>query len=147
MTNTKIHCVSNDGTDNVALIEHVAFLHKESRRDALIVIGGGEQNRQLIAELARLAPFVFTSNCPVFMPIEYSDVIPLRLDSNIIFYEEELDGFKMTDMFAVKEGSTITLDLGTWDTLRGFRFISAKNRWDRRRNLNGELLVYRYGKI
>ena len=142
MSDTKLHCVSNDNADNKAMIEHVAHLHNKSRQDALIVIGGGEVQGQLLARLARLAPFVFTSNCPVFMPLEYSFEIPLRLDSNVIFYEEEPDGVKMTDKFAVKGGAPITLDLGMWDTLSGFRYERSKNRWDRRRDLNGELMVY-----
>ena len=34
------------------------------------------------------------------MPLEYSDVMRLRLDSHIIFYDEE--AFELVDMFAVK---------------------------------------------
>ena len=40
-------------------------------------------------------------NChPVFMPLEYSPVMRLRLDSHIIFYDDE--AFELVDMFAVK---------------------------------------------
>ena len=142
MNITRIHCLSSENVDNQALAQHVAQLYVENRQDALIVAGAGEAQQQLIAELDRIAPSLFTSNRPVFMPIEYSFKLQLRLDSNIIFYEEEQGGLRMTDKFAVKGSNTISLDLGTWDMLNGFRYKMAKNRWDRRRDLNGELLVY-----
>ena len=33
-------------------------------------------------------PKIFTSETPVFMPIEYVDIPPMRLDSNAVYYEE-----------------------------------------------------------
>ena len=33
-------------------------------------------------------PKVFTSEIPVFMPIEYVDIPPMRLDSNVVYYME-----------------------------------------------------------
>ena len=142
MNITRIHCLSSEHVDNQALAQHVAQLYVENRQDALIVAGAEEAHQQLIEELDRIAPSLFTSNRPVFMPIEFSLKLPLRLDSNIIFYEERQGGLRMTDMFAVKGSNTISLDLGTWDVLNGFRCKMAKNKWDRRRDLNGELLVY-----
>ena len=142
MNITRIHCLSSENVDNQALAQHVAQLYVENRQDALIMAGAGEANQQLISKLARIAPSLFTSNRRVFMPIEFSLKLPLRLDSNIIFYEEKQGGLRMIDKFAVKGSDTISLDLGTWDMLNGFRYKMAKNRWDRRRDLNGELLVY-----
>ena len=142
MNITRIHCLSSENVDNQALAQHVAQLHVENRQDALILAGAGEAHQQLIEEMDKIAPSLFTSNRPVFMPIEYSFQLPLRLDSNIIFYKEKHGGLQMTDKFAVKGSNPIILDLGTWDILNGFRYKMAKNRWDRRRDLNGELLVY-----
>ena len=81
------------------------------------------------------APKVFTSETPVFMPIEYADIPPMRLDSNVVYFEEsammgmggmaepEADadpeaeamgsgrsvnyGLKLIDIFAVKGGPRI----------------------------------------
>ena len=79
------------------------------------------------------APKVFTSETPVFMPIEYVDIPPMRLDSNVVYFEEsammgmgmaeaEADpeaepeamgsgsvnyGLKLIDIFAVKGGPRI----------------------------------------
>ena len=142
MNITRIHCLSSENVDNQALAQHVAQLHVENRQDALILAGAGEAHQQLIEEMDKIAPSLFTSNRPVFMPIEYSFQLPLRLDSNIIFYKEKHGGLQMTDKFAVKGSNPIILDVGTWDILSGFRYKMAKNRWDRRRDLNGELLVY-----
>ena len=48
---------------------------------------------------------MFRSDCPVFMPLEYSDIVELRLDSHIIFYEQHGDGgYNLVDKFAVNGG-------------------------------------------
>ena len=82
-------------------------------------------------------PKVFTSETPVFMPIEYVEIPPMRLDSNVVYFEESLMGmgieakgeaeaeaeaedkavsmvmgsdnygFKLIDVFAVKGGPLI----------------------------------------
>ena len=83
------------------------------------------------------APKVFTSETPVFMPIEYVDIPPMRLDSNVVYFEEsammgmgmaeaeaEADpeaeamgsgsvnyGLKLIDIFAVKGGPRIRFGL------------------------------------
>ena len=44
--------------------------------------------RYLPKELAMAVPKVFTSEIPVFMPIEYVDIPPMRLDSNVVYYME-----------------------------------------------------------
>ena len=46
--------------------------------------------RYLPKELAMAVPKVFTSEIPVFMPIEYVDIPPMRLDSNVVYYEESM---------------------------------------------------------
>ena len=87
MTNTRIHCISSEDTDYGAVIEHVFQLHNNSRQDALIVVGGGEGHRQLLTRLSNdvTMSVVFTSNYPAFMPLEYSNDIALRLDSQVTF--------------------------------------------------------------
>ena len=142
MTNTRIHCISSENMDYGAVIEHVFQLHNKGRQDALIIVGGGGAHRKLLTGLAKLYPVLLTSNYPVFVPLEYSNEISLRLDSHIIFYEVEPNGVRLTDKFAVKGGTPISLDLGRWTTLNGFRYKTWKNRWDRRRDLKGASMVY-----
>ena len=147
MTNQGIHCLSNDVTSSQALTEHIADLQNMRKQDALIILGI-EGHQQLLTNVALMAPTFFSSNCPVFMPMELSDVMTLRFDSNIIFYEEKPDRIVIMDKFAVKGRAPIILNLGTWDMQNGFSFARAKSRWDRRRNLNGAPLVYSiYGPI
>ena len=140
-THEGIHCLSNDGVGSQAITEHIGKLQNDRKQDALIIVGD-KIHQQLLGDLAHMAPSFFSSNCPVFMPKELSNMIPLRFDSNIIFFEERPDMISMVDKFAVKGGVPITLDLGMWDKLNGFKFFKAKNRWDRRKNLNGTQLVY-----
>ena len=60
------------------------------------------------------------------MPMHYSDMIRLRFDTNVLFYERELGlgrgrRTKITDQFAIKDGPPIALDLATWDRSGGLQ--------------------------
>ena len=58
-------------------------------QDGLIFVGGsGGAHEELLNQIVKHAPSIFTSNRPVFMPDSYSDILKLRLDSNVIFFEE-----------------------------------------------------------
>ena len=77
-------------------------------------------------ELAEVEPALFASNYPVFLPSEYADALRLRLDSNVVFYEEKGGAgrpghIELMDRFAVKGGPTMGMRLGVWDELGGFR--------------------------
>ena len=135
-----ILCVTND--ENVTdLAEHLATIHKVRKQDGLIFVDylGHET---LLGEAVRIIPSMFTSKCPVFMPKVYSSMIELRLDSNVIFYEELTESeFTLVDIFAVKGGPKITVELGLWIFHRGFMMINSLNRWDRRLDLMGTIFV------
>ena len=82
-------CLSNTPEDNLAhLVRHLISIHNNRKQDGIIFLGS-QPNRNLVNELANEAPSMFASNCPVFMPVEY-DLVKLRLDSNICFFQEEL---------------------------------------------------------
>ena len=86
--------------------------------------GGLEHQQQLVNELASLHPTVLTSNNPVFMPTMYRNNVSLRLDSNIVFYEEDEESgnkYRLFDIFAVKGGQPIVLELGEWKLESGIR--------------------------
>ena len=118
---------------------HLATLHRQSQQDALFILG--DSHESLVKELAEVEPTTFTSNYPIFLPSEYSDLLKLRFDSNIIFYEEKAGHVELIDKFAVKGGPPIQVKLGTWDRLRGFQFESEKHRWNRRKDLGGAELT------
>ena len=105
--------------------------------NSFIFLGTG--HTQLLSELMRISPSHFTSECPAFMPREYFNETRLRLDSNILFYhhDEGVGEYHVEDIFAIKGGTPITLELGKWNALDGFRFQSSLNRWDRRVDLEG----------
>ena len=90
-------------------------------------------------------PTIFTSDTPVFMPIEYADAIKLRLDTNIIFFKEEMPGsYKLVDMFAVKNGPPIALNLGKWHLGDGISLQMSIYRWKRRTDLRGASIINCY---
>lgn len=127
--------------DTTELAGHLANIERGSKQDSLI-FGPGQNHGQLLVDIEHVDPFMFRLNTPVFMPLEYSDMIELRLDSNVVFYEEEKPGtYKLLDKFAVKGGPPIVIDLGKWDSSYGMRLHNHKNRWDRRTDLRGAEIV------
>ena len=76
------------------------------------------------------------------MPVEYSNIIEHRLDNNILFYENiEQERYHLVDIFAIKGGRAIVLDMGTWEKGSGVQLERKINRWDRRRDLMGAKFV------
>ena len=128
MTQERVLCTTN-AMDTNELADHLVIMHNHRKQDGIIFVGNtGQQN--LLHLLAQIAPTLFTSDCPVFMPIEYAKDMHLRLDSNIVFYEERS---------ASKYG--ITLDLGDWVKPNGFIFKRSINVWDRRTDLGGLTII------
>ena len=140
MTHQWTLCLTND-MDNNYLAEHMASMHQGRKQDGVIFAGIGG-HRQLIKDLAGLTPSLFRSNCPVFLPIDYSRDIKLRLDSNVVFYQEDSPtNYKFLDKFAVKGALPTTLNLAKWNMQKGFTFHASKNRWERRTDLGGVALA------
>ena len=84
---------------------------------------GSQGHEKLLQQLFAIESTVFTSNYPVLMPITYKNEIQLRLDSNMIFYTIiNITNFELYDMFSVKGGPSIKLDVGKWNFGTGFFF-------------------------
>ena len=139
---TTMHCVIND-VNSRELAQHLSSLHCGKKQDGLI-LAGTNGHEELVSEISENAPTILRSNCAVFMPEMYSSLIHLRLDSNVVFY----NGFRSTkpehiliDMFAVKGGPEITINLGKWKMHHGITLENGLNRWERRVDLNGATLV------
>ena len=136
-------CISNAKEDNLIIVaQYLIAIHKENKQDG-IIFTDQQKNNELVELLSREVPSVFTSNCPVLMPIDYDDLVKLRLDSNIIYYQKGTnpDSYKLVDKFAVKERPLITLHIGTWDTSNGIILEKSLNRWDRRTDLKGVEII------
>ena len=131
-------CVKNDGTAK-NLAEILTIIHRNRKQDGIIFVGNHEQ---LLMEVAKLVPSFFRSECPAFMPKNSQSLMKLRLDSNIIFFEEVTQTeYKLEDSFAVKGGPTITLDFGKWEEESGIKLQMSMNRWERRTDLKGAIFV------
>ena len=118
------------------LAQHLSILYKVRKQDGVIFVG--KDHSQLLRELVKIALAFFTSECPLFMPKDYVTDMTLRLDSNILFYHKYRSGeYQIADIFAVKGGEPIILELAKWDMVRGFRFQNNMNRWDRRVDFKG----------
>ena len=132
-------CLANE----LSVQELVLHLQTNSmhRKQDAVIFSPDQENKELIAQLSKHVPSIFTSNCPVFMPNGYEVGIRLRLDSNIIFYIEETSGtYTLLDKFAVKGSDTIVLTLANWNLDEGVIFKLSKNRWDRRTDLKGAVI-------
>ena len=129
-------CLTNGiGIQEVAT--HLAMISKLRKHDGIIFVGG-HKHRKLLQNLANTVPSIFTSSNPVFMSKNCTNEINLRLDSNVIFYEEKASGvIKFVDMFAIGGGPTITETLAYWNVEEGINLQASMNRWDRRSDLKG----------
>ena len=120
---------------------HLETIHKTRKQDGILFIGT-KSHENILLQLVEFVPTIFTSACPVFMPIGYLDIVHLQLNSNIIFLDGmDSTAFILVDVFAVKGGPPITLDIGTWEMESGIILNMSKNRWDRRRDLRGTTIV------
>ena len=133
-------CLSNDQDVN-QLANHMDKIHQGRKQDGLIFIGNqGHEN--LLKQLSQGAPYILTPNYPVFMPISYQKYIQFRLDSNILFYSDNNDGtYELNDIFAVKGGPSMELEVGKWSVDHGLILLKSKNRWERRNNLKQSTFV------
>ena len=129
-------CLPTDSDTN-ELVEHLAAIHKQRKQDGIIFLekhGHEKVLKQVNAEV----PTMLTSNYPTFMPTSYKDEIKLRLDSNVLFYENRSPSrYDLYDIFAVKGGPPITEKLGNWDMKKGISLLASMSRWDRRTDMNG----------
>ena len=133
-------CLMNNQEGDLSdLVYHLEKLYKGRKQDGLIILNF-PTNTGLVNELGSKIPSIFSSNCPVFMPVEY-DMVELRLDSNIIFFQEKSESFRLVDKFAVKRGAPISLVLGNWVPSNGIKFQKSMNRWERRTDLQGAILL------
>ena len=137
-------CLSNDQyQDQVTneLENHLASIHLHRKQDGLILVGH-QGHDELLNYLLENEPSVLTSSYPVFMSISYKKDIPLRLDSNVFFYEENYDGnYELYDVFSVRGEPSFKLEVGNWNLDNGMTLKSRLNRWDRRTNLQGTKIV------
>ena len=139
-THAMILCMTNDEKSE-GLAEHLARLHRGRKQDGALFIGG-LVHEHLLTQITEIAPSFFTSECPLFMPKGTQKVLELRLDSNIVFYERlNQNEYELTDIFRVKRGSQITLNIGKWEANSGISFQNSINRWKRRTDLQGASFV------
>ena len=135
MTHQWLLCLSNRDTNEVT--NHLASIHQHRKQDGLIFIGF-QGHEKLLQQLPASESTILKSNHPVFMPLAYQNEIQLRLDSNIIFYRKiNITNFELHDVFAVKGGPSIKVDIGKWNYENGFILTKSMNRWERRTDLQG----------
>ena len=136
MRHERVFCMIDD-QNATEVAQHLSILYQGRQQDGIIILGN-QIHEPLMRQVTGMVPGILTSNCPVFMPLGYSNIMKLRLDSNIIFFEEEaLHKYELVDKFSVKNGLPITVKLGNWVMGGGFNLQNSMNRWERRTDLRG----------
>ena len=103
------------------LADYIAMLYHKRKQDSLFFIGT-QNHKDFIELLLAIVPEMFRSDCPIFVPMEYSNSVELRLDHNIVFFEDNRDeGYQLVDKFAVQGDPVIALGMGTWDRSNGVK--------------------------
>ena len=143
MSHSWLLCLPNN-LDLNELMEHLIMLDRRGKQDGVIFLG---DQHDLIKQLHINAPAMFRTNYPAIMPLQYSILISLRLDSNIIFFEQQSPVYKLVDMFSVKGGPPITSELGTWDKASGINLKQKIHRWNHRKDLKGAEIVNNLGNF
>ena len=125
------------------LWRHIVRLFTERKQDGVIFVGTeGNKNGQLLEKLVSMIPRMFRTDCPVIMPLKYSSILDLKLDSHVILYRKgEDETYRLIDKFSVQGGAPIILELGTWDKTHGVILEKRINTWERRIDLLGAELV------
>ena len=107
------------------------------------ILLSGEGHKDLILKL-RDHPLLFSFNHVWVMPIEYGSLMSLRLDNNIIFYENITGGsYNIYDSYAIKGGRSITTKLLEWPK-DDISLKIQKRALEGRSNLNGVVLRHSY---
>ena len=116
------------------------MLYYDRKQDSLIFVGSGTHT-ELLDNLQSTVQDMFRSDCPIFLPIEYSRTVEMKLDNNFVFYENHTNGTSsLIDKFTVNGGPEIVMEIGTWDS-NGVELKKTINRWDRRTDLMGATFV------
>ena len=117
------------------------MIYNQTKQDGLFFVGTPKHTR-LLNDLQTMVPDMFRSDCPIFMPMKYSNAVEMKLDRNIIFYKSDEDEkYSLVDKFAIKGGPVIGLEVGAWDKSNGVQLDKRTNRWDRRTDLMGAKLT------
>ena len=134
-------CLDSSQNDASLIAKHLETLHLSRKQDAVIFADGNRMST-LVEETSNLIPSLFRSPCPVFMPLADAHLIELRLDSNTLFYKQEDNhGYILLDKYAFKGGPPITKDLGSWNETKGLELHASTNRWDRRNDFEGAVVI------
>ena len=117
-------------------------MYKQRKQDSIIFVGN-DTKKEWLDHLIYLEQKIFSSDCPIFMPGDYSGMMDLRLDSNIIFYQKEEEGtYNLIDKFSVNGQNPIAIKLGKWcSTCNGVKLEKSMNRWERRTDLMGASFI------
>ena len=131
--------------------DYITRLHISGRQDGIIIVGN-KTHHSWIGKVSagvpmwgqprtRLVPLLFRSNYPVFMPIKMWNMVELKLDSNILFYEGKDSYYNLVEIFAVNNGGPIRTQFGTWAAGKGLQISERENRLERRTDLRGATFV------
>ena len=128
----------NQGHDQKELAEHIVMQYKKRKQDGIIFTGA---SAEFVKTLELLQPSMFRSDCPVFTPLELSNALDLRLDTNVLFYGKSGEEFNVVDKFTVNGGSHISLKVASWVESDGIILERRTNRWERRTDLMGSIFL------
>ena len=131
-------CLSTSQHDESDIAAHLKTLHLNRKQDAVIFVKGEGMGR-VIEKVTKIVPSLFRSPSPVFLPYDYAHLINPTLDSNSIFYKEEVGTSRQTliDIYAVNGGPPIIQNIGSWSRSEGLVLTASKYRWNRRIDLRG----------
>ena len=116
-----VACIQYGDRDVAEVAEQLRYKVSEqphyrgkATREISPVFLSGKDHTHLVRELSN-QPLTFTNTRVWLMPLDYIPIIPLRLDSNIFFYNRTSStDFTVYESYAIKSGVPITSVLFEW---------------------------------
>ena len=139
-----VTCLLYGAGDIQDIQEHLVVKHNRGIPSSPLFVSDGD-HQQLLMSLRRDAK-LFASNHVWIVPLEFSDLLPLRLDSMVLSYSgtsgiNGSEGYAVYESYAVKGGSPIHTLLFKWSPSHKEKRPASPNFLVHRKNLQGVTLL------
>ena len=127
------------GDDNV--VQELQYSSNAARQISPVFLSDADHSNLLRGLSTQ--PLTFTRARIWVMPLKYASIIPLRLDSNVYFYDRaSSERYDIYESYAIKGGIPKTSLLFSWpeEELNNPKPMKPMNLLERRTNLDGAIL-------
>jgi hypothetical protein len=119
------------------VVQYIKWMKKLDQLDVIFFIG---KDHGTLLGLLNQDNKLFCSSIMCVVSGYPTVKLELRLDTRLFYYHGHDSLFKLFELYAIKGGSSITRQIGSWTPNRGL-IVTNPNIWERRANLMGTKLI------